>query len=123
MFFWKEHANEKKFLECGQSRFIKVVTHNGKKVMTEVRHKQLHYFPITPHLKQLFINKGTVRHIRWYKEGIRENDRVIGHPLDGEAWKMLDRFDVDFASDARNVCFGFVTDGCDPFSTNSAPYC
>jgi hypothetical protein len=26
MLFWKEHANEKKCLECGQSRFIKVVT-------------------------------------------------------------------------------------------------
>jgi hypothetical protein len=24
--FWKEHANEKKCLECGQSRFINVVT-------------------------------------------------------------------------------------------------
>jgi ferredoxin-like protein FixX len=26
MLSWKEHANEKKCLECGQSRFIKVVT-------------------------------------------------------------------------------------------------
>jgi hypothetical protein len=26
MLFWKEHANEKKFLECGQSMFIEVVT-------------------------------------------------------------------------------------------------
>jgi hypothetical protein len=25
MLFWKEHANEKKCLECGQSRFIEVV--------------------------------------------------------------------------------------------------
>jgi hypothetical protein len=35
---------------------------------------------------------------------------------------MLDRFDVDFASDARNVRFGLATDGFDPSSTNSAPY-
>jgi hypothetical protein len=34
--FWKEHANEKKCLECGQSRFIKVVTQDGENVMTEV---------------------------------------------------------------------------------------
>jgi hypothetical protein len=26
MLFWKDHANEKKCLECGQSRFIEVVT-------------------------------------------------------------------------------------------------
>jgi hypothetical protein len=37
--FWKEHANEKKCLKCGQSRFIEVVTHDGKKVMTEVAQK------------------------------------------------------------------------------------
>jgi hypothetical protein len=41
MLFWKEHANEKKFLECGQSRFIKVVTQDGEKVMMEVTQKQL----------------------------------------------------------------------------------
>jgi hypothetical protein len=35
---------------------------------------------------------------------------------------VLDRFDADFVSDARNVCFGLVTDGFDPFSTNSTPY-
>jgi hypothetical protein len=39
MLFWKEHASEKKCLGCGQSRFIKVVTQDDKKVMTEVTHK------------------------------------------------------------------------------------
>jgi ferredoxin-like protein FixX len=38
MLFWKGHANEKKCLECGQSRFIEVVTQDDKKVMTEVAH-------------------------------------------------------------------------------------
>jgi hypothetical protein len=37
--FWKEHANENKCLKCGQLRFVKVVTQDGKKVMTEVAHK------------------------------------------------------------------------------------
>jgi hypothetical protein len=39
-FFWKAHTNEKKCLECGQSRFIEVVTQVGKKVTTEVTQKQ-----------------------------------------------------------------------------------
>jgi hypothetical protein len=34
--FWKEHANEKKCLECGQSRFIEVVTEDGEKMTTKV---------------------------------------------------------------------------------------
>jgi hypothetical protein len=120
--FWKEHANKKKCLECGQLRFIKVVTQDGEKVTMKVAQKQFHYFHITPRLKRLFISKRTARHMRWHKEGIRENDRVIGHPFDGEAWKVLDKFDVDFASDARNIRFGLVTDDFDLFSTNSAPY-
>jgi hypothetical protein len=60
--------------------------------------------------------------MRWHKEGICENDGVMGHPSDGEAWKVLDMFDADFASDARNVQFVLATDDFDPFSTNSAPY-
>jgi hypothetical protein len=60
--------------------------------------------------------------MRWHKEGIRENDGVMGHPSDGEAWKVLDRFDAEFFSDARNVCFRLAKIGFDPFSTNSAPY-
>jgi hypothetical protein len=60
--------------------------------------------------------------MRWHKEGIRENDGVMGHPSDGEAWKVLNMFDADFISDARNVRFMLTTDGFDPLSTNSTPY-
>jgi hypothetical protein len=80
MLFWKEHVNEKKCLKCGQSRFVKVVTQDGEKVITEVAHKQLHYVPITPHLKSLFIYKRTTVHMRWLKEDIRKNDGVMVHP-------------------------------------------
>jgi hypothetical protein len=98
------------------------VTQDGEKVMTEVAQKQLHYFSFTSHLKRLFISKKTAGHMRWHKEGIHENNGIMGHPLDGEAWKVLDRFDADFASDVRNVRLGLATDDFDPFSTNSAPY-
>jgi hypothetical protein len=95
-----------------------------EKVMTEVTQKQLHYFPITPRLKRVFISKRTVRHMRWHKESICENNGVMGHPSDGEACKVLERFDVDFANDTRNAHFGLTTDGFDPFSTstNSTTY-
>jgi hypothetical protein len=98
------------------------VTEDGEKVMTKVAQKQLRYFPITPRLKQLFISKRTARHMRWHKEGKHENDRVMGHPSDGEAWEVLNRFDTDFASDARNVRFGLATNSFDPFNTKSAQY-
>jgi hypothetical protein len=61
--------------------------------------------------------KRTAMHMRWHKEGIRENDRVMRLPSDGEAWKVLDGFDADFASNARNVHLGLATYDFDPFST------
>jgi hypothetical protein len=35
--------------------------------------------------------------MRWHKEGIQENDGLMMHHSDGEAWKMLDNFVADFA--------------------------
>jgi hypothetical protein len=64
MLFWKEHANQKKCLECDQSRFIEVVMQDMENVMIEVAKKQLHYFPITPLLKRGFISKRIAGHLR-----------------------------------------------------------
>jgi hypothetical protein len=120
--FWKEHAKEMKYLKCDKSRFIEVVNEDDAKVMTEVTHKQVCYFSITPQLKWLFILERTTRHMRWHKAGICENVGVMGHPSDGEAWKVLDNFDAGFASDARNFHIRLVTYGFSSFSTNAAPY-
>jgi hypothetical protein len=45
----------------------------------------------------------------------------MGHPSDGEAWNVLDRYDANFVSDARNIRLGLATDGLDLFSINSIP--
>jgi hypothetical protein len=111
MLFYKEHNDEMKCLKCGKSRFIEVINEDGEKVTTKVAHKQLRYMPLTPRIKWLFISKKTARHMRWHKEGVHDNDQVMVHPSDSEAWKALDDFDTDFARDARNVCIGLVLDG------------
>jgi hypothetical protein len=51
-------------------------------------------------MKKLFISKKTARHMRWHKEDVCENDQVMVHPSDSEAWKALDDFNADFARDA-----------------------
>jgi hypothetical protein len=89
---------------------LSVINEDGEKVMTKIAHKQLHYMPLTPRMKQLFISKKTARHMRWHKEGVCENDQVIVHQSDTEAWKALDDFDADFAMDVRNVHIGLATD-------------
>jgi hypothetical protein len=60
--------------------------------------------------------------MRWHKEGIHENDQVMVHPFDSEAWKTLDDFDADFAIDARNVRIGLATDGFSPYNMSAASY-
>jgi hypothetical protein len=96
MIFYKERTDETKCLKCGKSRFIEVENEDGEKVTTKTAHKQLCYMPLTPQMKHLFISKKTVVHMRWHKESVHENDQVMVHPSDSEAWKALDDFDADF---------------------------
>ncbi|KAL5647773.1 hypothetical protein ACJX0J_042128, partial [Zea mays] len=117
-----EHAEEKKCLKCGQFRFVEVVNDEGEKVMTDVAHKQLRYLSLTPRVKQMFLSKKTVVHMRWHKEGVRDNDDLIVHPSDGDAWKALDMFDPDFAADPRNARIGLATDGFRPFGQMASSY-
>jgi hypothetical protein len=100
MIFYKEHKDEIKCLKYGKSRFVEVINEDGEKVMMKITHKQLCYMPLMPQMKWLFISKKTARHLRWHKEGVCENDQVMTHPFDSEAWKALDDFDADFARDA-----------------------
>jgi hypothetical protein len=60
-------------MKCGKLRYVEVVNVDGETVTTEVAHKQVHYMPITPRLKQMFVSKRTTIHMRWCKDGEREN--------------------------------------------------
>jgi hypothetical protein len=122
MLFYKEHKDETKCLKCGKLMFVEVVNEDGEKVITKVAHKQLCYMPLTLQMKQLFILKKTPRHMRWHKEGVRENDQVMVHLSDSEAWKALDDFHADFARDARNACIGLATDEFSPYNISAVSY-
>jgi hypothetical protein len=120
--FYKEHKNDTKCLKCGKSRFIEVINEDGEKVTTKVAHKQLRYMPLMPWMKQMFLSKKTPRPIWWHKEGVLENDQVMVHPSDSEAWKALDDFDADFTRDARNVRVRLATDRLLPYNTSATSY-
>jgi hypothetical protein len=122
MLFCKKHINEKKCLKCGKSRFVEVINADGEEVMMEIADKQLCYMPLTPRLKQLFISKKTTLHMRWHKEGECENNNVMVHLSDGEAWKALNNFGLDFVRDARNARIGLATDGFTPFTESVVSY-
>jgi hypothetical protein len=88
----------------------------------EIAHKQVHYMPIIPRLKRLFLSERTAIHMWWHKDGERENKEVMMHPSNLDTWKALDNFDPEFAQDARNIRIGLVTDGFTPFGDNVASY-
>jgi hypothetical protein len=122
MLFWKEYKEENKWLKYGKSRYIEVINDDGETVTIEVAHKQLRYIPITPRLKQMFLLERTTIHMRWHKDGERENKEVMVHPLDLDTWKALDNFNLEFAQDTRNVSIWLAIDGFTPFGDNAASY-
>jgi hypothetical protein len=70
----------------------------------------------------MFLLERTTIHMRWYKDGERENKEVMVHPSDSDVWKALDNFDPEFAQDARNIHIGPVTDVFTHFGDNAASY-
>jgi hypothetical protein len=55
MLFWKEHKDDTECINCGRSRYVKVINKNGTSITTKVVVKQLRYISITQMLKQLFL--------------------------------------------------------------------
>jgi hypothetical protein len=103
MLFWKEHKDDTECMHCGRSRYVKGRNEDGASVTTKVAVKQLHYIPITPRLKRLFLCEEMAQLMKWHKEGIRDSEdpNIMSHPADVEAWHALDRFDPEFARDPR----------------------
>jgi hypothetical protein len=124
MLFWKEHKNDTECMQCGRSRYMKVINEDGAFVMTKVVVKQLRYIPITLRLKLLFLCEETTQQMRWHKEGISDSKDVdiMSHPVDVMAWHSLDRFDPEFARDPRSVHLGLSLDGFQPYNSISIMY-
>jgi hypothetical protein len=110
--------------KCGKSRYAEVLKEDGATFVTKVAAKQLRYMPITPRLKRLLLTLETAKLMLWHKEGDRDSQDpdIMMHPSDGDAWKALNRFDPEFARDARSVRLGLSTDGFTPYDNSSTSY-
>jgi hypothetical protein len=60
--------------------------------------------------------------MRWHKEVVHDNPDVMAHLADIDAWKALDAFDSNFASEARDVCISLAINGFSPFNLNMLLY-
>jgi hypothetical protein len=122
MLFWKNNENLKYCSFCKKCRYKKVVNKDESMQITSVPVKVLRYLPLKPRLQRLYLSQKTAKHMRWHKEGIRNNTGCMSHPSDGTAWKALDHYDPSFARDPQNVHVGLATDGFTLFNSNAAPY-
>ena len=64
MLFWRDHENDTHYMHCKNSRYAVVVDEEETEVTTKVLIKQLRCMPITPRLKQLFLNQDTTKKTR-----------------------------------------------------------
>ncbi|XP_071705298.1 uncharacterized protein [Rutidosis leptorrhynchoides] len=102
---------------CKESRWKDERT-TGKKVPNKV----LRYFPITPRLKRLYSSRYTAKDMTWHATGRCNEEGKMRHPVDGRAWKEIDKRYLDFAREPRNIRLGLVADGFNPFGNMNNPY-
>jgi len=79
------------------------------------------YFPLKLRLQRLFMSSKTVDSMTWHASKDNQ-DRLMRHPRDFEAWKTFDQLHLQFANDPRNVRLGLATDGFNPFGTMSTSH-
>ena len=79
------------------------------------------YLPLTQRLQRLYASEATAAQMRWHNEH-QQDDDVMRHPSEGEAWKHFNRMHPDFASESRNVRLGLCTDGFNPFGAAGQQY-
>lgn len=120
MLYWEKHENTSSCHICGSPRWKSKDGDNGETngKNHKVPLKILRYFPIKKWFQRLYMCAETARYMTWHVDG-RENDGILQHLVDGQAWKDFDKFYPRFAQDPRNVRLGFDTDGFNPFHTMS----
>ncbi|XP_071719134.1 uncharacterized protein [Rutidosis leptorrhynchoides] len=115
--FYKEYQDLENCPICKESRWKDERT-TGKKVPNKV----LRYFPITPRLKRLYSSRYTAKDMTWHATGRCNEEGKMRHPVDGRAWKEIDKRYPDFSREPRNVRLGLAADGFNPFGNMNNPY-
>ncbi|KAK7349692.1 hypothetical protein VNO77_07266 [Canavalia gladiata] len=128
MLYWGEDENRDICKTYQKSRWKPSKTRDGENEVSndgnnkkKVPAKVLRYFPLKPRLKRLFLCSKTAEDMRWHAAS-PNNDGMMRHPRDSQAWKSFDSTNTLFASEPRNVRLALATDGFNPFGTLSATY-
>jgi hypothetical protein len=126
MLYWGNREDEERETckVCHTSKWksrIKSKHETGADDNKKIPAKVLRYFPLKPRLQRLFLSSKTSEDMRWHALS-SNNDGMMRHPRDSEAWKRFDLTHPWFATDARNVRLALATDGFNPFGIMSSNY-
>ena len=89
MIYWGEDSELISCKFCNHPRYKRHHASNRQK--TNIPHKKMYYFPLTPRLQRLYASKATANDMRWHKEHNTE-EGVMRHCSDSPAWKHLIKF-------------------------------
>ncbi|XP_059281239.1 uncharacterized protein LOC132034924 [Lycium ferocissimum] len=113
LYFGEDNEGLQECKKCKTSRW----KDNKKKQPAKI----LRYFPLKRRLQRLFMCSKTVESIRWHSlEG--NQDGLMRHPRDSQAWKTFGLLHPEFATDPRNVRLVLASDGFNPFGAMSTNY-
>ncbi|XP_060169988.1 uncharacterized protein LOC132600681 [Lycium barbarum] len=113
MLYFGEDEGLQECKRCKTSRW----KNNKKKQPAKI----LRYFPLKPRLQRLFMCSKTAESMRWHSVGGNQ-DGVMRHPRDSQAWKTFDLLHPEFAVDPRNVRLALSSDGFNPFGAMATNY-
>ncbi|XP_019239593.1 PREDICTED: uncharacterized protein LOC109219589 [Nicotiana attenuata] len=105
MLYWGEDEGLTSCKFCGYERYKRRVGSRKRKL---VPYKKMFYFPLIPRLRRLYASHATAADMRWHHEHIQE-EGVMRHPSDSEAWKHFNETHSFFAVEPRNVRLGMVS--------------
>ena len=113
MIYWGEDSELISCKFCNHPRYKR--HHGSNRHKTNVPHKKMYYFPLTPRLQILYAFEATANDIRWHKEH-NTVEGVMQHCSDSPAWKYFDKIHPSFATESRNVRLRLCIYGFHPFS-------
>lgn len=120
MLYWGSQEDEERET-CKVCNTSKWKPMGDKRRQKKIPAKVLRYFPLKPRLQRLFISSKSANDMIWHATD-NNNDGMMRHPRDSEAWKNFNAKHTLFASDPRNVRLALATDGFNPFGTLSSSY-
>ena len=94
MIYWGEDNELISCKFCNHPQYKRHHASNRQK--TNVPHKKMYYFPLTPRLQRLYASKATANDMRCHKEHNTE-EGVMLHCSDSPAWKHFDQIHPSFA--------------------------